>query len=84
MPKSRKTRRFEPQKKAENIAPVAATPTATTPRTPAAPPASRSSAPGKVKSIAERYPYVGAELKRIAWLTIAVMAILVILFFVIR
>jgi len=83
MPKSRKARRFEPPKKAENIASTVSAPTTTAP-TPTKVPTPARAPSTKVKSIAERYPYIGAELKRIAWLTVAIMVILVITFFVLR
>ena len=74
MPKSRKAKRyFEPKKKAEN---AVATPAVSAPGMPPVPARATSA---RVKSIAERYPYVTTELKRIAILTGVIIIILVIL-----
>ena len=79
MPKSRKARRFEPQKKIENASSTVSALAATTIPTPA-----RTSAPSKIKSIAERYPYVRDEVKRVVILTASVMVILAVLYFILR
>ncbi len=74
MPKSRKAKRyFEPKKKAENDV---ATPAVSAPGMPPVPARATS---GRVKSIAERFPYVTTELKRIAILTGVIIIILVVL-----
>jgi len=74
MPKSRKAKRyFEPKKKVENNV---VTPAVSAPGMPPVPARATS---GRVKSIAERFPYVTTELKRIAILTGVIIIILVIL-----
>jgi len=74
MPKTRKAKRyFEPKKKAENDV---VTPAVFAPGMPPAPARATSA---KVKSIAQRYPYVTTELKRIAILTGVIIIILVVL-----
>jgi hypothetical protein len=74
MPKSRKAKRyFEPKKKAENDV---ATPAVSAPGIPPVPARATSA---RVKSIAQRYPYVTSELKRIAILTGVIIIILVVL-----
>jgi len=74
MPKSRKAKRyFEPKKRLENnVGTPAAAPSGP-------PPTASKAASAKVKSIAERYPYVTTELKRIALLTGIILVILIIL-----
>ena len=74
MPKARKTKRyFEPKKKIENgVAPQAVS-------APGVPPPSSRPATAKIKSLAERYPYVTNELKRIAILSGIIFVILVVL-----
>lgn len=74
MPKARKAKKyFEPKKKiGENVAPQAVS-------VPGQTPAPTRAAASRVRPIAERYPYVTTELKRIAILTGIILVILVVL-----